>query len=79
MYRPDYKGGSIVNLMSSVGRALGWTSPYKPLRRLDVKKLTKSKNIVVLVLDGIGYDWIKRYGKNTLLNKHIKDIIDINK
>jgi len=51
---PNYKDGSIVNLMSSIGRALGHKSPYKPLKILDPKELKDSKNIVLMVIDALG-------------------------
>ncbi|MFC1686156.1 alkaline phosphatase family protein [Nanoarchaeota archaeon] len=72
MYLPDYKGGSIVNLMSSIGRAFGWKSPYMPLKGLDVKGLSESTNVVLLVMDGFGYELLKKRAKNTVFSKNLK-------
>ena len=46
MFQPDYKGGSIVNLMSSIARARGGKTPYTPLKLLPPKEIKDYKNIV---------------------------------
>ena len=57
--RPDYTN-NIVNLMSSIGAASGVTSPYSPLTSLDTLK--ESKNIVLMIVDGLGYNYLQKYG-----------------
>ena len=52
---PNYKNGSLVNLMSSIGKMFGHKSEYGPL---DIE-IPKAKNIVLLVIDGLGYDYVK--------------------
>lgn len=66
---PDYRGGSIVNLMASIERAFGGKPRYSPLGLLPPEELS-SKNIVLLVLDGLGYEWLRRHGKDSTLLKH---------
>ena len=73
MYKPNYKDGSIVNLMSSIGLAMGHQAQYNPLNTIDSKKLSKSKNIILIILDGLGWEYIKTYGQNSIFNQHIKD------
>lgn len=58
MYLPDYKGGSIVNLMSSIGNALGAEMPYENLKLLSPEELKGSKNIVLMVIDGLGFEYL---------------------
>ena len=41
MHLPNYKDGSIVNLSSSIMKAYGSSTPYKPLPSLDIGALTK--------------------------------------
>jgi len=41
---PNYKDGSIVNLMSSILKALGYRSKYSPLKRLNPEKLKNKKH-----------------------------------
>ncbi len=71
MHLPDYKGGSIVNLMSSILRACGASTVYKPLRRLDIEALRRSTNIILMVVDGLGYDYLKHQGAATKLRRHL--------
>jgi predicted AlkP superfamily pyrophosphatase or phosphodiesterase len=75
MYLPNYKDGSIVNLISSISKVLGDKPRYKPLRTLNPFELSKSKNIVLLVIDGLGYEYLRKYGKDTIFSKYIKDKI----
>jgi hypothetical protein len=70
--KPDYSN-SIVNLMSSIGAASGVSSPYSPLDSLDY--LDESKNIVLIIVDGLGYNYLQKYGKRTTLKKNLKGSI----
>jgi len=69
---PNYNGGSIVNLMSSVKKALGGRHPYKELKILPSKKLKQAKNIVLIVLDGIGYTFLKKNANGTIFDENLK-------
>lgn len=69
---PDYQGGSIVNLMSSISRSFGIKNPYPTLKLLPPRKLQGAKNIVLIVLDGLGYEYLKKKGKDSALAKHLK-------
>ena len=75
MHLPNYKDGSIVNLMSSIMRAYGEKSEYGLLRGLDVSSLRKRTNIILLVIDGLGYEYLQQYGANTILKEHLHDKI----
>ena len=74
MCLPDYKGGSIVNLMSSIGEACGWKSSYPSLKSLSPRKLKNFKNIVLVVIDGLGYDYLISK-KDSFLYKNLKTSI----
>ncbi len=69
---PDYEEGSIVNLMSSLAEGLGSESPYNGLKMIDGEKLSGSKNVILLVLDGIGYEYLKEKGKDTIIYYNLK-------
>ena len=71
-YLPDYKNRSIVNLMSSIGGALGWKSPYNQLKELSSEELKESENIVLMVIDGLGYNYLRKKGDETTLNKYLR-------
>jgi hypothetical protein len=71
MITPDYQGGSIVNLMSSIIRARGGGSDYPPLRLLPTGEMAGATNVVLLVVDGLGADWLVRRSPDGLLRRHL--------
>lgn len=58
---PDYQGGSIVNLLSSIIHALGGTSPHPRLKAVDPGVFDGVSRIVYVVLDGAGYNQLNRF------------------
>jgi len=70
--KPDYKE-SIVNLAASVTRALGGRTPYPELRALPARELRGAKRVVLLVLDGLGHEWLREHGKGSFLERHLRD------
>ncbi len=72
MALPKYKGGSIVNLMSSIGSAFGAASKYKPLKILKPEELARFDNIVLFVVDGMGYDYLVKNGKGSILEYYFR-------
>lgn len=73
MISPDYQGGSIVNLMVSVVQAFGGAeSLYPPLRTLTPGELL-SRNVVLLVVDGLGYENLSANRRDGALARHLKD------
>ncbi len=70
--KPDFSGQGIVNLMSSIGAAVGSSSPYAKLDGELHSNLQESHNIVLLIVDGLGFNYLKQYGKGTLLRRHLK-------
>jgi hypothetical protein len=70
---PDYRGGSIVNLMASIALARGSEAAlYSPLELLSPSRLLTSKNIVLIVIDGLGYECLTSAGKSTGLYNHLQ-------
>ena len=77
MELPDYHGGSIVNLMRSIERALDArpsdaASAYPELSALPAAALSGARNIVLLVIDGLGYDYLTGAGAGGALHRHLK-------
>ncbi|MHA1904761.1 MAG: alkaline phosphatase family protein [Candidatus Thorarchaeota archaeon] len=70
--KPDFSGRGIVNLMSSIGSAVGFSSPYVQLEGEIHSRLQESRNIILLIVDGLGFNYLKRDGKGTLLERHLK-------
>src|SRR5690349_6390200 len=50
--RPDYSGGSLVNLMASIVRARGGEALHPPLK--DHSVAAEARNIVLFIIDGLG-------------------------
>ena len=59
--RPDYAGGSIVNLMATLIRARGGRSPHRPLNGLPRAVLSSYKKVVLLLVDGLGANQLLRF------------------
>jgi len=66
---PDYGGGGLVNLMSSIATALGGTSPYPPLAALPPHALSGARHLVLLVVDGLGHDYLLE--RDGALRRHL--------
>jgi hypothetical protein len=67
---PDYRGGGLVNLMSSIATALGGTSPYPPAAALPPEALAGARHLVLLVIDGLGHDFL--LGRDSALRRHLR-------
>lgn len=67
---PDYHGGSLVNLMSSLTAALGGSSPYAPLTALPPQHLADARHVVLLVIDGLGHDFL--IGRDSALRRNLR-------
>lgn len=74
MVRPDYQGGGIANLMVSVIEAAGGAAPapYAPLHGLDTSAWGTSRTVLLLVIDGLGYEYLLRRAAGGELARHLK-------
>ena len=65
MILPDYRQGSIVNLMRSVAAAFGGAADdgaYGPLALAPPERFAGNRKVVLLVVDGLGYDYLRGAG-----------------
>jgi hypothetical protein len=70
MLKPDYDN-SIINLISSVRKALGSNHEiYQPLTILEDMELN-NQPLVLLIVDGLGYSFLKQF-PDSFLNQHLK-------
>lgn len=70
---PDYHGNSLVNLMSCILHGFGGRSKYKVTDPALVKEIKSAKNVVLLLIDGMGADVVaklKKANKNSFLAKY---------
>ena len=73
MIKPNYNGGSIVNLMASILEALGDKSnQHAPLPDLDSALFARAQNVVLLVIDGLGHHYLTNEGKRSTLHQFLK-------
>ena len=70
---PNYDGAGIVNLMSSVIEGCGGAllADYPPLSALETSLLANADNIVLLVIDGLGYDYLMSRERDSVLRQHL--------
>ncbi len=77
MELPDYHGGSVVNLVRSIERALGArpcaaAAAYPELNALPACALAGARNIVLLLIDGLGYDYLTGAGAGGALHARLR-------
>ncbi|MHA2424142.1 MAG: alkaline phosphatase family protein [Candidatus Thorarchaeota archaeon] len=58
--------------MSSIISAVGLESPYQPLQLDSSLNLEDSDNVILMIVDGLGYNYLKDFKLDTLLAKSIK-------
>lgn len=70
---PTYEDGSIVNLMSSITAALGdGPGAYGTLGLLEPAELREAKNVVLFVIDGLGFEYLQRHGAGGTLHERLR-------
>jgi len=67
MVNPDYTN-SIVNVSSSIMKSFGLKPLYAPLKELN--DIGEYENVILLIIDGLGNEFLKKNGKNSFLQKH---------
>jgi hypothetical protein len=60
-HRPDYRGGSILNLLSSIIRSRGGRSPHPELTALPAKSLAPARRVIYVLVDGLGAAQLERH------------------
>jgi hypothetical protein len=70
---PDYAGGGLVNLMASVLGAFGARPDHPELRLLPAGELAAARNVVLLLVDGLGYHYLERHAAaGGALRRHLR-------
>ena len=70
--KPDYHGGSIANVVSSLIGGLGGDAPYNALPHLPVEEISQARNVVLMVLDGLGYNYLMTRDPDSALRRHLR-------
>ena len=58
---PDYSQ-SLVNLMSRISQNYGASNHYSPLQLGPLDNMDEARNVVLLVIDGMGYHYVAEHG-----------------
>lgn len=75
--RPDYRGASLVNLMASLRVALGAPATlYPEAHLLPATELRPTRHIVLLLIDGLGFDFLLRQPPTGNLRRHLRGRLD---
>jgi len=61
----------LINLMASIENCFGGKSKYNELRLLKSKEI-KSKNVVLIIFDGMGYEFFRKYLMKSSLAPYLK-------
>jgi len=69
-FLPDYSGGSLVNLIASLVEARGGAPRHETLHALPPRELSDARNLVLLILDGLGDAFVRAYGPRGRLARH---------
>src|ERR671926_555287 len=68
--RPDYAGASLVDLVAALVAARGGKARHTPLG--DPKFDARVRNVVFLIIDGLGDNYLARHGKGSELARRRK-------
>src|SRR5262245_51182342 len=58
--KPDYSGGGLVNLMASIVAGRGGAPRHPLLASLSKEEVSRATNVVLLIVDGLGDQYLMR-------------------
>ena len=68
---PCYEGSGLLNLISSIAASCGAGDPlYPPLAGVDLDPWRQARNLVLILADGVGGDFIERISPGGFLSRH---------
>lgn len=67
---PDYSGGGFLNLIASLGAICGRESPYAPLSVVDTSEWSRVRNLVLLLVDGLGMTYLEKNSQEGFIRNH---------
>jgi Type I phosphodiesterase / nucleotide pyrophosphatase len=73
MQLPDYQGRNLVNLMASLQNGLGGpTHAYRELDLLPAKQAGAQRQVLLWVIDGLGFNFLRAHPQAVHLNAHLR-------
>ena len=70
MRKPDYSGGGFVNLVASLVEACGAPPRHAPLVALPEAEIRAAQNVVFMIVDGLGDNYLRANGGEGHLARH---------
>jgi hypothetical protein len=70
--QPDYHGGSLLNLVASLALARGGSTGHAPLAALPPERIESARNVVFVLIDGLGYNYLTERGRGGALVDHLQ-------
>lgn len=74
-FAPDYAGNGFLNLIASLVEAAGGRPRHAPLGALSQSELRAATNLVLLIVDGLGDEYVRAYGPGGALASRRRDPI----
>lgn len=71
VHLPQYRDGSLLNLISSFHAARGGAPAHAPLAALPGSTVESARNLVFLLVDGLGYNYLNAVGRGGALRDHL--------
>lgn len=71
MQLPQYRDGSLLNLVSSFLASRGGRPSHAPLALLPAQAIESARNLVFLLIDGLGYNYLCRAGQGGAMHDHL--------
>lgn len=69
-FLPDYSGGGFANLIASLVEARGGAPRHAPLAALPPSQLRDAENVVLVLVDGLGDNYLRAYGALGAIARH---------
>ncbi|MGH8675826.1 MAG: alkaline phosphatase family protein [Burkholderiales bacterium] len=73
--RPDYSGGGFVNLIASLTAGCGGEPHHPELRLLPAAEPGAARNVVLIIFDGLGDNYLRTHGAQGALARHRRGAI----
>ncbi len=68
---PDFSGNGLVNVMSAIEARFEGKNPYPPHAKLHPDGLRDAKAVVLIAIDGLGFNFFQRHLKKSCLGKYL--------
>ncbi len=66
MFYPDFNN-NLLNLTASISLSYGCQTSYQPLLNISADKLSQKENIILMVIDGLGYNFFNKFVSEKIL------------